>query len=309
MANHLWSELYIMARERLPAILAPDANGVPTLVDPQPLVLRAVWVSQLDFENRLPALQARLSNPDCPLFLVMPSPDGPPYRSGYWFTFVSLLNGMPWSDGRTSHHGYTLKRYSALTNASSSGLLNDAQQGRLGYFVTGDAGDSALWRVSRLETDALGLCVFTLSPVRIAADLPAADFAGLKDGPLSAELAQQYDDLCRSAVQHGYRDVVTKARNIVEGLVAARLRLQGLPASDKLFEDLKQVKQLLDGPARNARDWTDLEYHLCHKIRLLHGYTHLGNAEQAGALRPELALTVVEDLAFLLTAWGFVRNK
>jgi hypothetical protein len=28
---------------------------------------------------------------------------------------------------------------------------------------------------------------------------------------------------------------------------------------------------------------------------------------QTGGLRPELALTVVEDLAYLLGSWGFVR--
>jgi hypothetical protein len=309
LANHLCSELYIVARERLAAILAPDADNVATLIDPQPLVLRALWVSEIGLEHRLPWARARLNQPDCPLFVFLPSPEGPPYRLGLYFTFSDLLNGIPWWDGKSARHGYSLKRFAVLTTGASSGLLDEARQGRLGYLVTGDAGDTALWRVSRLETDAFGRCVFTLSPIRIAADLPAADFSTLGRQALAAELTQQYNDLCRSAVQHAYRDVVTKARNIVEGVVAARLSSQGHSPSGRLFEDLEQVKRLLGGAVRDACGWRDLEYHLCHRIRLLHGLTHPGSVEQTGALRPELALTVVEDLAFLLTAWGFVGRN
>jgi hypothetical protein len=164
--------------------------------------------------------------------------------------------------------------------------------------------------VTRLETDAFDRCVFTLAPIRIAGILPVPDFSALEHSLLAEELAQQYEDLCRSVTQHAYRDVVTKARNILEGLVGARLQRQQHPGSDRLYDYLTEVGKLLnDKQTRDTCGWTDLEYHLCHKIRLLHAQTHVGQVLQTGGLRPELALTVIEDLAYLLGAWGFVQQR
>jgi hypothetical protein len=176
--------------------------------------------------------------------------------------------------------------------------------------MTGHAGDESLWRVTRLETDAFDRSVFTLAPIRMAGNLPVPDFSALENPLLAEELTEQYQDLCRSVTQHAYRDVVTKARNIVEGLVGARLQVQQQPGSDRLYDYLTAVGKLLnDKQTRDTCGWTDLEYHLCHKIRLLQGQTHIVRVLQTGGLRPELALTVVEDLAYLLEAWGFVRQK
>jgi hypothetical protein len=308
LSNHLWTELYVLVRDRLPAILVPDSDGVPTLVDPQPVVLRARYIPLDGLEQALPIARTRLNNPQCGLLLGVPCPDGPPNRSGLHFTFQQEIP-ISWQDDRTPHHGARARKFLVTTGSGQDDWLGDARLGRLGYFVTGDAGDTSLWRVTRLESDAFDRFVFTLAPVRIAGNLPASDFSTCGDSLLATELTQQYQDLCRSVTQHAYRDVVTKARNIVEGAVAARLRGQNHPASGKLFEDLKQVDRLLCGETRDACGWTDLEYHVCHKIRLLHGWTHVNQAAQTGPLRPEFALTVVEDLAYLLTAWGLVRGK
>jgi hypothetical protein len=138
------------------------------------------------------------------------------------FLFNQLLGGVSWRDGKTSHHGASVRRFLVTTRLDRSRWLDEAWEGRLGYFLTGDAADSALWRVTRLESDTFNRSVFTLTPVRMAADLPAHDFSTLRDPPFRAELTQQYQDLCRSVTQHAYRDVATKARNIVEGLVSAQ---------------------------------------------------------------------------------------
>jgi len=301
-------ELYILDRERLPAVLARDADGVPTLVDPQPTLFKAEYVGLDNMEQELPTARARLGDIRNGLFFLIPCPDGPPYRTGWHFTYKTALN-ISWSDGKTSHHSELAHLFCTTTSSADWPWVRDARKGRVGYFVTGDAGDSCLWRVTRLESDAFNHSVFTLAPIRVAGNLPAPDFSTFGEPLRTAELTQQYQDLCRSVTQHAYRDVVTKARNIVEGLVAARLRVQNRPASGNLFEDLKQLEQLLRGSTRDTCGWTDLEYHLCHKIRLLHAQTHVNQVVQIGPLRPELALTAVEDLAYLLAAWGLVRQK
>lgn len=310
MATYPWTELYVLDRDRLPAILAPDSNGVPSLVDPHPFVLRAAYIALDNLEDGLLQARGRLGLPECELFVVEESPDGPPHRSGLLFLFDQSLGGVSWWDGKTSRHGARARRYLVTTRLDRSRWLDEAWKGRLGYFLTGDAADSALWRVTRLECDAFNRSVFTLTPIRMAGNLPAPDFSTLRDPLLTAELTQQYQDLCRSVTQHAYRDVVTKARNIVEGVVGDRLQVQRRPGEDRLSNGLAQVRQLLENKqTRTTCGWTDLEYHLCHKIRLLHARTHPGQVVETGPLRPEFALTVVEDLVHLLTAWGLVRQK
>ncbi len=295
MANFPWKQFYLLDRGGLSAILAPDSDE---LIKPQPFVLRAFYIGIDNLEQDLPRARARLIEPNCPLLVVIVCPDGPPQRSGVYFT----CDGA----GKTSRLGASVRQYSVLTSSGPSALV-DKRQGRLGFIVTGNAGDDSLWRVTRLETDAFDRNVFTLAPVRMAGNLPSPDFSALTDALLVAELTQQYQDLCRSAIQHGYRDVVTKGRNIVECLVAARLRSQDQPASGKLYDDLILVRKLLDGPTRDTCGWLDLDYHLCHKIRLLHGRTHVNQVAQTGPLRPEFALAVIEDLTYLLAAWGYLR--
>lgn len=308
MANYPWTEIYILERERLPAILAPDSDGVPTLVDPHPFVLRSAYIGLDNLEEGLLQARGRLGLPQCDLFIAEECPDGAPNRSGLMFFFNEALTGVSWHDGKKTHHSAQMRRFRVATGVGPTRFPDDAWQGRLGYLLTGHARDNSLWRVTRLESDAFNRLVFTLAPIRLATGLPVPDFSSLGQPLLADELARQYQDLCGSVTHHAYRDVVTKARNIVEGLVAARLRVQNRPSSGRLFDDLESVKKLLDGPTRNACGWEDLEYHLCHKIRLLHGRTHVSQVAQTGRLRPEFALTVVEDLAYLLPAWGFARN-
>jgi len=129
------------------------------------------------------------------------------------------------------------------------------------------------------------------------------------DGAARVEAAQQYEDLGRRLSAGAYRDIPTKVRNIVEGLLAIKLKSQGRIGLMELGRDLQTVKALLENPAtRNNCDWEDLEYHLLQKIRLAHAHTHTGAVIDTGrALRPEFALSVVDDLVELLRMWGYVR--
>lgn len=93
----------------------------------------------------------------------------------------------------------------------------------------------------------------------------------------------------------------------MEGLLSERLRQQGREAEGSLGKDLLIIKRLLDdSTARRNCGWGDLEYHLAHRIRLIHGLTHPENATaSSGPLRPEFALSVIDDVAELLRIWGY----
>lgn len=302
-------ELYVLKRDRVPLILVPDSTGVPTVVHPQPVLYRAAYVSAGEIETEMVQARAQLGNDNCRLLAPMVCPDGPPYRTALLFSFQQEVNA-PWRDESQSFHGYKLFQYKPTTTQAPWTWLDEMRAGRPGYFLTGTVGDSCLWRLFRIETDAFHRAVFTLSPVRLAAGCPSADFSALSDALLAGEIGAQYRDLCASVVAHAYRDVVTKTRNIVEGLVSARLKAAGLPASRDLFGDLQTLKKLLeDDKERDATGWTQLEYHLAHKIRLVHAQTHPTQTVKAGrSLRPEFALSVVDDLAELLTIWGYCKS-
>ena len=52
-----------------------------------------------------------------------------------------------------------------------------------------------------------------------------------------------------------------------------------------------------------------LKHEGVQKIGLLQGRTHINEVTKSGPLRPELALRVVEDLAYLQTAREFMRKQ
>jgi len=300
------TELYLLERSRVPLILAPDSTGMPAVLYPQPILFRTAYISAHNLESGILRAGAQLANHNCSLLAPISCPDGPPHRSALLFAYQQEMNGT-WLDGTQSHHGAKMLQFKPTTTQSQWPWLSEMGTGQSGYFLTGTVGDSSLWHLFRLETDAFHRAIFTLSPVRLAAGCPRADFSSVNDPQLASEVAAQYKDLCGSIVAHGYRDVVTKTRNIVEGLVSARLKAAGHPASRDLFGDLQTVKKLLeDNQQRDTCGWTQLEYHLAHKIRLIQGQTHPIQTVKTGrALRPEFALSIVEDLIELLAIWGY----
>jgi len=206
------------------------------------------------------------------------------------------------------YHGGSMVQYGAATARVSWNWIEEARIGRYGYFLTGIVGDDSLWRLFRLEADTFQRSVFTLAPVRLIKGCPQTDFSNVNDPLLVQEIDAQYADLCQSIATHGYRDVVTKARNITEGLISARLSAAGHPTRRDLFNDLQTVKKLIEGQ-KGTCGWRELEYHLAHKIRLPHAQTHATQIAKTGRiLKPEFALSVAENLIELLTIWGYCKQ-
>jgi hypothetical protein len=307
------NELYLLDRGAASVVLGVGRDGFPSLFEPQPLLYRAAELSQLDFdmqgEMALNRARGQLASGRA-FLLPVPCPDGPPYRSFLYFTFQGTATGVSWHDGPHIRNGYSMQVYRATTDQAPYTWISDARQGNPGYFVTGPAGQDSLWRILRIESDALHRVVFTLAPVRWNARCPAVDFSKVPNVALATELQQQYDDLCRSVTNSAYRDIATKARNIAEGAISARLAETGQQSSGRLFEDLQSVQKLLsDSQTRNCCGFRDIDYHLAQKIRLVHGRTHAAQVGVSGPfLRPEFALTVVEDLIELLKGLGYCHG-
>lgn len=295
------SELYLLPRNNTTLWLAPDGNGLAHALDPQPTLFRSAFSSSTD-EQSIAAAKSWLASDRCWLMTFTACPDGPPHRWGLLFIFVDEVV-VTLQDGSYTRPGKRVLRYRRATKATSLGTYSDGP----GYFLTGMEKDGALWHLTRQELDLLNQWVVTLSPVRLSSRIPRADFSSLKAPLLAEEVAAQYHDMARAITTNSYREVVTKAKNIVEAVVADRLGT--VETSRDLHANLQTVKRLMEAnPEDGASGWGYLEYHIMQKMRLLHGQTHPTGPTKAGrSLRPELALSTVEDLIELLRVWGLCR--
>ncbi len=106
------------------------------------------------------------------LLVYVACPDGPPRRCALCFTFQRTITA-PWRD-RTTHQGAELHEYAVTTTFAGWSWLSEHENGGAGYFLTGVASETSLWRVPRIEKDAFSRSLFTLSPVRLSATLVAA---------------------------------------------------------------------------------------------------------------------------------------
>ena len=198
-----------------------------------------------------------------------------------------------------------MRLYRPATKEFSLNWSSDGRMEKYGFFLTGPVGNGSLWRLFRAETDTFDRWILTLAPVRLSSRFPKADFSSFKADLLASELSAQYADLANALTSNSYREAVTKAKNIVEAIIAAKLNK--VKKGRDLFENLQTIKELLDNPKqRDSCGWTHLEYHLANKIRLVHGQTHATAPVKMGRpLRPEFALSTVEDLIELLHIWGY----
>jgi hypothetical protein len=295
------SDLYLLQRNNTALWLAPDLNGVGHVLSPQPTMFRAAYSPSTD-EQTMHGARASLGSDRCWLLAFTACPDGPPHRWALLFIFVKEFS-ITIQDGPYTRPGKTVSWYRRATKVTSLSSLGEGP----GFFLTGVEQDGALWRLTRQEFDSFNQWVLTLSPVRLSSSVPRANFSSLKAPLLAQEVAAQYQDMIRAVTANSYREVVTKAKNIVEAIVADRLGT--VEKSRDLYENLQTVKKLINAsPQAGSSRWSYLEYHLMQKLRLLHGQTHpTGPAKAGRSLRPEFALSVVEDLIELLEVWGFCK--
>ena len=175
----------------------------------------------------------------------------------------------------------------------------------MGYFLTGGPQAPDLWRVAGLESDVASRWVFTFVPVKLANGLPGVEFATVTDVVLRAEAEQHWSEFQNHLAGHYHHALVTSAKNIAETLLAFYLSKAGTSCQRGFAKMLDKLKELLDAPGVKPVPFDHLGYHLMHKKRLLHAWTHAGRVSEKGrAMQPEFALTIAEDLVEVLTLVG-----
>jgi hypothetical protein len=292
------SHLYLIKRKAYERVLAPGIVGVSIPVAADGLVVRAAYISAGDdVDTKIPSGASGLEQDRCHLLFLFSSPDGPPLRSARSFVYVGEER-ISWQENSHSHHNQPAWHFRAPGLHDGYVWENDMRTGMSGWFLTGSGGLTALWKVARYEIDAFGHWFFTLAPVQSVSGLPRLDLSRITDGLLRDELLKQYDELQGSVSRHAYRDAVTKARNITEGVLGWALIQAGEKPGKDLFGRLEKLKKSAE---QRSAPISDLSYHLAHKIRLLHARTHPEVASSQGrAVSPDLALTCLEDLKEIL---------
>jgi hypothetical protein len=283
----------------------PTGQVVPLPVET--LVLRAAYLTEADLAgNALANARQRLTPENAHLLRVVSSTDGPPARSA----LVYVRSGGDEVDRVGDWLGlYRAQavRYQAVRMGSSYAWESDASLGRPGYFVTGTSGPSALWRIVRVEADALERQVVTLFPARLPHPLAAPDFEKVAE-PLRGFLRQHFESFAKAVAANLYLDVVDRANSLAEGILDHCLTSAGRTVPKTLYERVEEVRKVMADPNRPATfPLTGYGIALADRIRLLHQRTHANRAAQGQALRPEVGMSAAIDLSELMIEAGLGR--
>ncbi len=278
---------------------------MPTLV-PSPNLLRTAYLSAdaVTDKNQIQIAEHTLSK-DWPLLMMFrESPDGAPFRSSVvFFHHRSAL--VSWRADSLIGHGLNAELYLASTSRGNDGWKEDAIRGKPGYFLTGLPQSSDLWHIRRIEPDATNRMVFTLAPIKLAQGLPNVRFTGIANPGLRAEAEQHWSEFKNHLMQHQYYALVTSAKNVAETLLANYLAAEGISYQRDFNGMLQKLAELLEDRGESGLQFGFFDYHLMHKIRLLHARTHPGKvALSRRPIKPEFALTVAEDLVEVLISAG-----
>lgn len=280
------------------AVLTQNPYGYPVLVQPQPMLLRSIYIAPNDdLESRIQQAGNRLNSTREPLLAMLSPFEQRREAIARIFVFdreekVSLSGSL---------HGQPVTKYVSPRQGSGHVWLSDWQEGKAGYFLTGHLASANLWKIARMDIDAFDSVIFVLSPMRLLAGLPNLRFANICDALVQAEIEGHYAELQTAIASHSYRAIITHARSIVEAVLRFWLASNGQKPGKDLNEHLTILRELRSN-AKDELGWfSDLTYHSAHKIRLLHARTHVDRAVKQGrSVQPELALSCLEDLKEVL---------
>jgi hypothetical protein len=297
------STLWIVYRHSTYLTLAPSSTGTPEPVVPTPVIFRVVYVTEAeaergDLQSSWNSLHERFAN----IGVKLPSADGLPAQS--LIVFIWRTAGpISYAVNGRAFHGIDASAYGAAVPAQQMVWEGEIHQGRLGYFLIGSARQGNLWRVVRVETDYTSRFVFTILPVTLPNGLPSPRFERIEDDEIRTEVEQHWRDLQNALDHRSHRALVAAAKNVAEGLlyIETRERL-GRKRAD-MGTMLPILRDLLAKKEPATLPFTELDYHLMSKLRLLHQRTHVEHGISR-PLRPELALTAAQDLAEVLRSVG-----
>ena len=296
MTGIIGNELFVDFSRRIVQARGSDSYTRPISLD----LRRAAYVSSdQDLEKEMQSISSALSGawPNI-LLALLNTPEGPPYRTAKVFLHQGMIQHKQRDDSERIQVVSSAHYYAA---SGGQAWDQDAEKGSVGFFVAGANDRTNVWRVFRVEMDAFGSSVVTLSPLVLTSGFPELTLAAVGE-PLRSEILGHYEELQRHVLSYSYRAAITSAKNIVEAIISP---------NDNLSETLaKMGRSILEAKEKKTKPpYQELAYHLAEKLRLLHQYTHAGGAVRKGrSVSPELALTVVHDLIEILRELGYARK-
>jgi len=301
--------IWIITKKATRTVVAPGLCGTPEPIEPPPVLSPAAYI-QAAFGHDITRAAAELADPTIPLIAMVPSPDGPPVTLGLLFNRVRDTTISYEVAGR-SFLSHPAIEYGAARFQGGYTWDSDINQGLFGSFLVGGLHQSSVWRVRRAQGDHSGRLLLTLQPVKPAAGLPEPDFSIISDDIIRAETQKSWDDLVHALSGDRVDVVVTSAKQIAEKLLYYGLLKVGRITSGnyELYELLSRLRAMLDDrQKRHDLPFTDLDYHIMQKLRILHGGTHIGRiVVNRRAISTEYGMSVVSDLIELLTSFGAVQ--
>lgn len=286
-------------------------TGQVAALDTTTLLLRTVYLSESQIAGgALANVRQWLGQDRAHLLRVVPSTDGPPFRSALVYVHSGGEEVLRVPDWRLPRARWIAPqrtqavRYQAVRMGSDYAWESDAALGRSGFFVTGTSGASAVWRVSRMEADALGRQMVTLSPARLAYPLATPKFDAVAQR-LREFLQQHFDALQKAVAGNLYLDVVDRSNSLAEGIIEHCLVLANRSVPSSLNDRPQEARKVLDDPMKpSGFPLTEYGDHLAHRIRLLHQRTHANRAARGQVVQPEMGMSAALDVSELMVEIG-----
>lgn len=284
----------------------PIPNDQVTPMDHAVVLFKGIYISELALStNGLQNGNHQLTQ-DPPATLLKPfsSYDGPPNWSAIVYRHADTTTVNVREEYAAIRSHYRARPENAIRyHADPPGGFSwdtDLSSGRSGYFLTGGAGLSALWRITRIQVDALNRQVLTFAPVQLTPVLATPLFDKV---PLARRkfLDQHFKAFQQAIARNAPYDAVDRANNLAEGIVNHCLSQAGVKYGNSLSESLGKAKTLLQSPSPMGISMTHYGYHLAHQIRILHGRLHENQSVAKNVfVRPEVGLNLAVTVSELL---------
>lgn len=305
---------YLYQTQEIAEPIRPDRV---TIIDPLHIIFKAIYIAEHEISpeglNTKKPLLSKL--PPNTLLRPVPSSDGPPAWSAIVYllsgsspTTVNLREALP--DILTHYVARPVQAWNYRANppGGSYAWETDLSSGKKGYFLTGEIGINALWRITRLQADALNRQVLTLTPIQLTPTLANPLFD--KVAPeVRTFLTQHFEGFQRAIVRNAPFDAIDRANNLAEGILTHCLMRTGVSPPDTLDKMLKEAKKILerDGEGRGFT-LTYYGYNLVHVIRNLHARLHASESIGEGrAVLPEVGMSLSTTVSELLVDLGLGR--
>jgi hypothetical protein len=299
-------QIWIVTQTAMKPTLVRNVAGALEPIEPASILRPCAYVGAAT-DAEVSNGRIALGNQNTSLMAMQPSPEGQPLMEGFLFT-RKRQDTISYEWRSRSFHGHWAIQYDSVGPANPHTSEADWRSGSQCSFIIGSTESSNIWCIHRLDTDHLDRRVFILRPIKLPSGLPKPNFLIIEDPLLRQQAEQHWGDLEHAVMGGRVAGSITSAKQVIETfLYSALLR------EDKIKRENRELDQLLrclrelleDKETRRSIPFTDLTYHLAHKVRILHGGNHAGRVVVSGrVVTPEFGMTAAQDAVEVLRSLG-----